>query len=625
MIDACNNTHHPDYLVLGGMGVTVCIDWRNDFSEFCDWSLMHGYSKNLWLVRVNLDDPYSPENCAWVSGRMYKRYLQLCHGYTAFGETKRLERWLADPRCVIRAETFRRRIQTGWPVERTLTEPLAPAPERSSYTTTTIPLGTVFSRLTVIGTVDRVRGPGMTRTAYYYTCRCICGVERQVMAQSLLKGTTRSCGCLQRDTMRRLSTIHGESTGEHFSRLYQTWLHLNNDCLPSNRQRHYRTPGERGITLCHAWLDNFGSFRDWALTHDYSDEMYLQRHDIRGEYSPDNCYWSTEQLNQRQNMQDAHAPRTVQVTAFGETKRLMAWAADPRCMVSKSALALRIRQGWTPEYAISNPVGTPSEKRLHTAFGVRKSLNEWANDSRCVVSLSVLESRVQSQHWPVERALITPLGTGQPEHNLTIFGETKQISDWGRDPRCVVSARTLGLRVRNGWDAERALTTVSQGPTQPRHLSAWGETHTLAEWAKDSRCLVTKAQLTDRINHGWDLATAITTPAQAPKPSRVLTAFQETKSQSLGARDPRCMVPLATLRGRLARGWDIEKALTTPADDCSPRLLTAFGETRTLADWARDPRCVVSHALLTNRIHDKWDPEIALTTPTHVSRTDKPA
>src|ERR1700756_1600251 len=50
---------------------------------------------------------------------------------------------------------------------------------------------------------------------------------------------------------------------------------------------------------------------------------------------------------------------------------------------------------------------------------------------------------------------------------LRAFGETKFIKDWGRDPRCRVSAQSLGRRIKQGWDAESAITTP---PT-------WGNQH----------------------------------------------------------------------------------------------------------------------------------------------------
>lgn len=43
----------------------------------------------------------------------------------------------------------------------------------------------------------------------------------------------------------------------------------------------------------------------------------------------------------------------------------------------------------------------------------------------------------------------------------TAFGQTKKVSLWVKDPRCVVSKECLIYRLKNGWDPETALTTAT--------------------------------------------------------------------------------------------------------------------------------------------------------------------
>lgn len=47
----------------------------------------------------------------------------------------------------------------------------------------------------------------------------------------------------------------------------------------------------------------------------------------------------------------------------------------------------------------------------------------------------------------------------------------------------------------------------------------------------------------------------------------------------------------------------------------SNRRLEVFGESKSLADWARDGRCAVAYGTLRNRIHEGWNPQDAITTP----------
>jgi len=50
--------------------------------------------------------------------------------------------------------------------------------------------------------------------------------------------------------------------------------------------------------------------------------------------------------------QRSNAP---QIEAFGESKCLIEWREDERCVVSKKLLFHRIRTGWNPEEAITKP------------------------------------------------------------------------------------------------------------------------------------------------------------------------------------------------------------------------------------------------------------------------------
>lgn len=56
--------------------------------------------------------------------------------------------------------------------------------------------GKRFGRWTVLS-----RAPNRDKEVYY-NCRCDCGTEREINARSLRKGTSLSCGCMQRDMIR---------------------------------------------------------------------------------------------------------------------------------------------------------------------------------------------------------------------------------------------------------------------------------------------------------------------------------------------------------------------------------------------------------------------------------------
>ena len=65
--------------------------------------------------------------------------------------------------------------------------------------------GQVINGITVLRLSGR-RGPS---GQYYYTCRCHCGKEFEVMGGSLLSGHTKSCGCSRHEQRPNQYGPHG--------------------------------------------------------------------------------------------------------------------------------------------------------------------------------------------------------------------------------------------------------------------------------------------------------------------------------------------------------------------------------------------------------------------------------
>lgn len=57
---------------------------------------------------------------------------------------------------------------------------------------------------------------------------------------------------------------------------------------------------------------------------------------------------------------------------------------------------------------------------------------------------------------------------------VTAFGETKCVAEWTSDARCNVSAAALGQRLRNGMNAEQAITMPRQVGIPPRRYGVGG-------------------------------------------------------------------------------------------------------------------------------------------------------
>lgn len=71
------------------------------------------------------------------------------------------------------------------------------------YTTLLKP-GVKYSRLTVIEEVPKP-SPYYRYSGRWYRCKCDCGDETIVTGCALKSGNTKSCGCLRRETARRIA------------------------------------------------------------------------------------------------------------------------------------------------------------------------------------------------------------------------------------------------------------------------------------------------------------------------------------------------------------------------------------------------------------------------------------
>ena len=89
----CFNKNNARFARYGGRGITVCDEWRDDFSAFARWAVENGYDDKLTLDRIDNDKSYSPENCRWADARTQSRNRSTNVSVTIGNSTRTLTEW----------------------------------------------------------------------------------------------------------------------------------------------------------------------------------------------------------------------------------------------------------------------------------------------------------------------------------------------------------------------------------------------------------------------------------------------------------------------------------------------------------------------------------------------------
>jgi hypothetical protein len=206
--------------------------------------------------------------------------------------------------------------------------------------------GRRFTRLVVIREAERRNGHR------YWLCRCDCGTEKTVQKANLQSGTTRSCGCLQKEEITKRRTVHGHTVAKRngkvcqWSSEYTAWAQMKQRCY-NPKEHNYARYGGRGIRVADEWRNNFEAF--FAHIGPRPSELHsLDRIDNNKNYEPGNVRWATK-AEQQQNRECA---RTVTI---GDTVVPIS-ALAKQCGIDTNVLAIRILvYGWSVERAMTTP------------------------------------------------------------------------------------------------------------------------------------------------------------------------------------------------------------------------------------------------------------------------------
>ena len=103
--------------------------------------------------------------------------------------------------------------------------------------------------------------------------------------------------------------------------------------------------GGRGIKMCEEWRNDYLSFKKWSEENGYSQDLYIDRIDNDGPYSPDNCRW-VSLIGQNRNKRTNHI-----ISYAGKALCMSEWAEITG--IGFHTIKWRLKLGWSVEDALT--------------------------------------------------------------------------------------------------------------------------------------------------------------------------------------------------------------------------------------------------------------------------------
>ena len=194
--------------------------------------------------------------------------------------------------------------------------------------------GRKFGEWTVIK-----RGSKTSSGNQNWICKCLCGRKFEVRGYTLKSGASTKC---------KHCVVPYSKTKYTKDPIKIVWRGMKQRCYNENHQafNHY---GGRGIEICSEWLEEPSIFYNWAYVNGYGEGMSIERINNNEGYSPGNCKFIP------MSGQSMHRRTNNYIEINNETKTLGEWCKEYN--IKRSTASSRIQRGWSPEKAITTPVG----------------------------------------------------------------------------------------------------------------------------------------------------------------------------------------------------------------------------------------------------------------------------
>lgn len=173
-----------------------------------------------------------------------------------------------------------------------------------------------------------------------------CGIEFWVRISDVNRGRGRFCGksCAAKGVSNS-SYKHGQASRRGQSKEYRAWAEIKQR-ITNPKAENYKYYGGRGIEVCPQWVNSFEVFLN-DVGRAPSPSHSIDRIDVNGDYSPENCRWATkaqQMSNMRSNKFLTYDDMTFTQAEWGRKTGL-----------GSLIILKRLKRGWTIERALTTP------------------------------------------------------------------------------------------------------------------------------------------------------------------------------------------------------------------------------------------------------------------------------
>lgn len=354
----------------GARGINVCDEWNQEgqegFNSFYTWALNHGYQDNLTLDRKDVNGPYSPENCHWIT-KTEQNYNKRNTLYVEInGEKTSLSKYYySESNRIVPYQTVANRYRQGWtleemfsipygqrrdgrqtkikkdpPIPQIKPEPSAISPRRKDWT------GAKVGEITILYPTTAPKG--IKNLSQYFWASCSCGKEYYISDHSIRKNPLACKQCSCKIVGKRYHVLDRKRN----KRLRKIWLDMKRRCRVEGI-KDYR---ERGIRVCPTWYNDFYEFYAWSEYNGYDHHLTLDRIDVNGPYSPENCQWITKQE------QGFNKRNTIYIEYKGEQRSLAELHKSLNSTLPYTTVYSRYNRGWSAIKIFSTPYKPKNKK-----------------------------------------------------------------------------------------------------------------------------------------------------------------------------------------------------------------------------------------------------------------------